>query len=267
MCCLGGELPPQSREADSVDAEVELPIRCMPQAAIDYCTHLRLRRIDSPCFNATAELLSTQPHTARPTTPTQPMEHHIRLAQQLPPRLLNFFKKFPPPATTSATTTTQRTLPTIEIASNTSSTYPNIGATTEAISVDPTAGEVAHDDVRALVARNPFLPVRNPQTGNWRGPAYSLRRQADLFKLAVQHDVLSLMPLSPKHPEVREQKRIENGLRVQGTGVGKKVKGKLWERTLRGRLEERRRAMEGMPEMVRQWKERGHGRGWKKWPK
>lgn len=75
------------------------------------------------------------------------------------------------------------------------------------------------------------------------------------------------MPLSPKHPEVKEQKRIEKGLRVQGTGVGQKVKGKMWERQLRNKLEERRRAMEGMPEMIKLWKERGHGRGWKKWPK
>lgn len=75
------------------------------------------------------------------------------------------------------------------------------------------------------------------------------------------------MPLSAKHPEVRELKRIENGLRVQGTGIGKRVKGKLWERTLKGRLDERRKAMEGMPEMIRLWKQRGHGRGWKKFPK
>ena len=76
-----------------------------------------------------------------------------------------------------------------------------------------------------------------------------------------------MMPLSNKHPEVKELKREEQGLRVQGTGVGKKVKGKKWERTLRGRLEERRKAMESMLEMIRHWKERGHGRGIKKWPK
>jgi large subunit ribosomal protein L25 len=114
---------------------------------------------------------------------------------------------------------------------------------------------------------NPFLPFRNPSTGNWHSPHYSLRRQAVLFKLAQKHSVLDLMPLSPKHPEVKEQKRLEQGVRVKGTGVGQKVKGKLWERTLRGRLESRRKAMEGMPEMIRLWKERGHGRGWKKWPR
>lgn len=79
--------------------------------------------------------------------------------------------------------------------------------------------------------------------------------------------MLSLMPWSSKIPEEKEQKRREHGLRVQGTGEGKKVKGKMWERTLKGRLDQRQKAMEGMGEMIRQWKERGHGRGWKKWPK
>jgi large subunit ribosomal protein L25 len=74
------------------------------------------------------------------------------------------------------------------------------------------------------------------------------------------------MPYGPKHPEVKQARR-EEGLKMKGTGVGQRVKGKKWERTLRGRLEERRRAMEGMPEMIREWKRLGHGRGWKKWPK
>jgi len=56
-------------------------------------------------------------------------------------------------------------------------------------------------------------------------------------------------------------------LRVKGTGVGQKVKGKLWERTLKGRLDDRRKAMEGMAELIKNWKQRGHGRGLKKWPK
>lgn len=200
------------------------------------------------------------------------MEQHIRLAQRLPPRLLDFFKKFPPPQVAGAATTA-RTIPTSEktetitIAENTSSMDPNAGASTTTTTVSPSEPQVAHSDLFSKPYRNPFLPFKNPRTGNWHGAQISLRRQAELFKLAVEHNVLPLMPLSSKHPEVKEQKRIENGLRVQGTGIGKKVKGKHWERALRGKLEERRRAMEGMPEMIRQWKERGHGRGWKKWPK
>lgn len=221
--------------------------------------------------------LSTPYEKSSPTTSTitamATMEQHIRLAQRLPPQLLNFFRKFPPAQIAASTTTTERTLPTkdstetITIAENTSSMDPNAGASQTTISTAASEPEFAHSDTESRPSRNPFLPFKNPRTGNWQGPAYSLRRQADLFKLAKTHGVLSLMPLSPKHPEVKEQKRIEHGLRVQGTGVGKKVKGKAWERTMKARLEERRKAMEGMPKMITEWKERGHGRGWKKWPK
>ncbi|KAK4615446.1 hypothetical protein CLAFUW4_10107 [Fulvia fulva] len=194
------------------------------------------------------------------------MEQHIRLAQQLHPRLLRFFTKFPPPQVASAapSISTPQTSETITIAENTSSSDPNVGASTTEIP-RPTISTNAP----TTPSRNPFLPFRNPRTGNWQSPQISLRRQAELFKLARAYDVLSLMPISPKHPEVKEQKRIENGLRVQGTGVGKKVKGKAWERTMMGKLEQRRRAMEGMPAMVREWKQRGHGRGLPKtrWPK
>lgn len=53
---------------------------------------------------------------------------------------------------------------------------------------------------------------------------------------------------------------------VKGTGEGQKVKGKSWERTMKGRLELRRQAMLNMPQMIQEWKQKGHGRGWKKWP-
>ncbi|CAK4034550.1 related to ribosomal 25, mitochondrial [Lecanosticta acicola] len=197
---------------------------------------------------------------------------YVKLAQDLHPRLLNFFRKYPPPQIVG-TATTSRSIPsseetsTITIAENTSSSDPNAGASTTTVTTAPSESEIAQSDTEAKAYRNPFLPFKNPRTGNWHGPAYSMRRQAEMFKLAEKYKVLPLMPLSPKHPEVREQKRIENGLRVQGTGVGRQVKGKAWERTMRARLEQRRLAMEGMPELIRQWKERGHGRGWKKWPK
>ncbi|RMX81276.1 hypothetical protein D0869_06933, partial [Hortaea werneckii] len=123
-----------------------------------------------------------------------------------------------------------------------------------------------NDNLQLGWKKNPFLAFKNPSTGNWHPPHYSLRRQADLFKLATAHNVLSLMPPSPKHPEIKQQKRIEHGLRVKGTGEGQKVKGKYWERTLKTRLETRRKAMETMPDMINLWRERGHGRGWKKYP-
>ncbi|PMD40089.1 hypothetical protein L207DRAFT_428339 [Hyaloscypha variabilis F] len=108
---------------------------------------------------------------------------------------------------------------------------------------------------------------KHPVTGKWHDPVFSLRRQAELVKLARQHGVEELLPYTVKGTEERLRRRAENGLRVKGTGVGQRVKGKESERTLKGRLEKRRQAMLEMPQMIQTWKERGHGRGWKKWPK
>ncbi|PIA90966.1 hypothetical protein CB0940_11135 [Cercospora beticola] len=182
-------------------------------------------------------------------------------AAQLPSRLLNFFAKYPPPQLRAVTATSAA----VQTTSNTSSTDPNVAAVTESLS--QTSMTDSATGVTDKSSHNPFLPFKNPRTGIWHGPAYSLRRQAELYKLADKYHVLPLMPIAPKHPEVKAQKRIERGLAVQGTGEGKRVKGKLWERQLRSKLEERRKAMEGMNAMIVHWKERGHGRGWKKWPK
>lgn len=166
---------------------------------------------------------------------------HLRLARSLPSQLLNFFKKYPPGAFQSASAISTSTQP-----------------------QDPASPSIPEATSPADTKPNPFLPLKNPLTNRWQPPAYSLRRQAALVKLAQAHDVLSLLPWSSKSPAEVERKRAEHGLRVKGTGVGQKVKGKMWERTLKGRLDERRKAMEAMPEMIREWKQRGHGRGYKK---
>lgn len=201
------------------------------------------------------------PNTSSSAATMAVAHQHMQLAQSLPPRLMNFFKRFPPPQLAAASTSTSAApAASIEIASNTSSSDPNAPATTS-IPI-----ESAFSDITSW-KKNPFLPFRNPSTGAWHPPHYSLRRQADLFKLAALHHTLPLMPPSPKHPEIKQQKRIEHGLRVKGTGTGQRVKGKYWERTLKTRLETRRKAMEAMPDMINLWKERGHGMGWKKYPR
>jgi large subunit ribosomal protein L25 len=86
-------------------------------------------------------------------------------------------------------------------------------------------------------------------------------------KLAIKYNVEALLPPGKKSTEYKETRRAERGLQIKGTGIGQKVKGHKWERTMEGRLEDRRKAMMEMPEMIRLWKQRGHGRGWKKWPK
>ncbi|CZT42712.1 related to ribosomal protein YmL25, mitochondrial [Rhynchosporium secalis] len=171
----------------------------------------------------------------------------IRLAKSLPPKLLNFFQRYPPQAIVSSSPLST---------SNTTST-------------DSTGSSADHTSTGqdGLVGPSPFRGQRSPITGKYHNPVYSLRRQADLLKLARKHGVEQLMPFSVKSTEERLRKREENGLRVKGTGIGQRVKGKESERTLKGRLEKRRKAMLEMPQMIQTWKERGHGRGWKKWPK
>jgi len=73
--------------------------------------------------------------------------------------------------------------------------------------------------------------------------------------MARANGVEDLLPYTVKGTEERLIRRQEQGLRVKGTGVGQKVKGKLWERTQKGRLEKRRQAMLGMPKLVQTWKQ------------
>ncbi|KAK4156971.1 CSL zinc finger-domain-containing protein [Chaetomidium leptoderma] len=79
---------------------------------------------------------------------------------------------------------------------------------------------------------NPFMPLKHPATGRWHDPKYSLRRQAELVKMAREHGVEELLPYTPKGTEAKLRKRVELGLRVKGTGVGQKVKGHKHERRL-----------------------------------
>ena len=45
---------------------------------------------------------------------------------------------------------------------------------------------------------NPFLPHKNPLTGRWAPPRYSLRQQADLVKSAKASNLTHLLPFGPK---------------------------------------------------------------------
>ncbi|RDW64097.1 hypothetical protein BP5796_10599 [Coleophoma crateriformis] len=172
---------------------------------------------------------------------------YIKLATALPPRLQRFFARYPPAAILPPQTTT------------TTSSVP-----TPAASLSSAANGI-HPDAYSFA--NPFQAQKHPVTGRWHDPVFSLRRQSEIVKLARQHGVEELLPFTVKGTEERLRRRAENGLRVKGTGVGQKVKGKESERTMKARLEKRRQAMLNMPQMIQTWKERGHGRGWKKWPK
>ncbi|KAE8145402.1 60S ribosomal protein L25 [Aspergillus avenaceus] len=193
------------------------------------------------------------------------------LLNKLPTRLLNFFARYPPQHYSAAvrpppTDTTPAPAQASEEALPSPYT-PNRDAKGHK-RPDPTEFSVT----RALLYSNPdhpnpFLPRKNFRTGKWIGPRIGLRTQADLVKLAKKYNVEELLPAGRKSTEFKETRKTERGLQVKGTGIGQKVKGHKWERTMETRLEDRRKAMMEMPEMIRLWKQRGHGRGWKKWPK
>ncbi|KAF1929889.1 uncharacterized protein M421DRAFT_4314 [Didymella exigua CBS 183.55] len=187
----------------------------------------------------------------------------IELAKTLPPRLLRFFQRHPPPQL-FPTLTAQIAATPADTPSTPSTSTPST-STPPPTAADTTAAD-PESSAPALTLPNPFQPTKNHLTGRWHGPVYGLRKQADLVKLASSHGVVDLLPYTIKKPGAKEARRLERGLAVKGTGAGQRVKGKLWERTLKGRLEMRRQAMLDMPRLIQEWKQKGHGRGWTKWP-
>ncbi|KAJ5863918.1 uncharacterized protein N7529_005834 [Penicillium soppii] len=189
------------------------------------------------------------------------------LAENLPQRLVNFFARYPPQFHSAAV---RRPAPRPKGEAIPQTPLPSPYTPDRDAKGTPGVKKDAWTPSRALLVtsdevRNPFLPHK--RFGKWEAPRYGLRQQADLMKLAIKYNVETLLPPSRKSPEFKETRREERGLQVKGTGVGQKVKGHKWERTMESRLEDRRKAMEKMPEMVRMWKQRGHGRGWKQWPR
>ena len=63
------------------------------------------------------------------------------------------------------------------------------------------------------------------------------------------------MPPGRKSTEYKDARVLEKGLRIKGTGIGQRVKGHKWERQLKTKMDERKKAMEEMPEMIRLWKQ------------
>lgn len=128
---------------------------------------------------------------------------YIQLAKTLPPRLLQFLARYPPAAILPATTAA-------------------------AAAGEQSVSQTGYQQDTP----NPFRSMKHPATGLWHDPVYSMRRQAELIKIAREHGLGELMPESEKSPEERLRRRVEHGVRVKGTGVGQKVKGHLHERHL-----------------------------------
>lgn len=215
---------------------------------------------------------------ARHTHPLKMATPASSLASKLPPRLLNFFARYPPqiysaavtpkPEAQSTSTSTPTPTPTTPLPETPSAIDPTTGESTLPSPYTPNRDARGHQrpdptafsPSKALLASNPehpnpFLPRKNFRTGKWIGPRVGLRVQAELVKLAAKYDVEALLPPGRKSTEYKETRRAERGLAIKGTGIGQKVKGHKWERTMETRLDDRRKAMMEMPEVIRLWKQ------------
>lgn len=88
---------------------------------------------------------------------------------------------------------------------------------------------------------NPFLPNKNSDSGRWHGAKFSLRRSAELFKMARKFGILDLLPPVP-HRRFYEDK-YDNKNWMRGVLFQKKPK---WERELPEKLKAREEALANM---------------------
>lgn len=67
--------------------------------------------------------------------------------------------------------------------------------------------------------QNPFKPSRDPRSGKFHAPKYSLRRQAELIKLALRFGVAELLPPSEKMNKLlyRKKRPMIGTIRPKGT--------------------------------------------------
>ena len=201
-----------------------------------------------------------------------PSQTTSQLIEGLPTRLRNFFAKFPPQHFSSLVTPRlpppegfegqeeSRDEPSIpspeELRQNLPSPYTPSRDVRGYHKPDPWAWSPSKAILTAKEGYpNPFLPRKFFNGKRWVGPKYGLRKQADLVKMAKKYAVEPLLPPGKKSSEYKELRRAEKGLTIKGTGIGHKVKGHKWERTMETRLAERKKAMMEMPEMIRLWKQ------------
>ena len=188
------------------------------------------------------------------------------LVSKLPQRLQNFFARYPPQIYSAAVRPPPSPEQQQAAAASPTPTNPDELTETPYTPNRDAKGNKRPDPTvfspsRALLHTdpthpNPFLPFKSPHSNRWVSPRVGLRRQAELVKLAIRYNVEALLPSGRKSTEFKETRRAERGgLAVKGTGVGQKVKGHKWERTMETRLDERRKAMMEMPEMIRLWKQ------------
>jgi large subunit ribosomal protein L25 len=159
-----------------------------------------------------------------------------RLVSLLPPKLLTFFTRYPP-RDPSLRTLYSKEDKSLLIAKRLHDFLP---VPSELHNPIPS---ITHNSTGKPVStvfipfQNPFKPSRDPRTGKFHGPRYSLRRQADLIKLALRFGVADLLPPSEKMDRLLYGKKRPMAGTLQ-------PKGTREERTRREYVEKKRESLE-----------------------
>jgi Mitochondrial ribosomal protein mL59 len=120
-----------------------------------------------------------------------------RLVSLLPSKLLNFFIRYPP-RNPSFRTLYSKEDKSLLIAHNLHDFLPIPSTLYKPIITESHTSHGKPKPTIYLPFQNPFKPSRDPRSGKFLGPRYSLRRQADLIKLAMRFGVAELLPPCPK---------------------------------------------------------------------
>jgi large subunit ribosomal protein L25 len=159
-----------------------------------------------------------------------------RLVALLPPKLVNFFIRYPP-RNPSLRTLYSKEDKSLEIAKRIHDFQPVPPELHNPV-ISPAktpAGEII--PTVFLPFQNPFKPSRDPRSGRFHPARYSLRRQADIIKLGIRFGIAELLPPCPK------MNRLLHGKRRPMAGT-LRPKGTYEERTREQYVEKKRKSLE-----------------------
>jgi len=159
-----------------------------------------------------------------------------RLVSVLPPKLLNFFTRYPPrdPSLRTLYSREDKSILIAKRLHDFQSVPSQLHTPVVADSQLPSGKAVP---TVFLPFQNPFKPSRDPRSGKFHAPKYSLRRQADLIKLALRFGVADLLPPSQK------MNTLLNGRKRPMMGTIR-PKGTYEERTRGTYVEKKQKAIE-----------------------
>lgn len=160
-----------------------------------------------------------------------------RLVSLLPPKLVNFFTRYPPrnPSLRTLYSKEDNSILIAKRLHDFQSVPQKLHVPQSSDSRLPSSGKVV--PTVYMPFQNPFKPSRDPRTGKFHAPRYSLRRQADLIKLALRYGVAELLPPSEK------MKKLLFGKKRPMIGTIR-PKGTYEERTRGTYVEKKQKALE-----------------------